>query len=283
MFNLALIFVICLILTTIHPGNCLISSRPASLQPTTPAKHSVRASTPSAVWHTPQRTLKMEEHHKEGTESQRAELAPTKYSNSPDLHEGAAGMQLLQQQKPESAAATEQTAAATAMPTAASKVESPPSAAAEGGEVYGSVSSNILKEPYERGMGKMYTESQNIVQMLQDSLKASNGLKSAANISSKLRGEIVKDVDALRHTLHKEHENLTLLREYEQQQDALLKAQLGYLTPLSVEGAKTQEEDATETSRNRNAVENAYTSQAAHPMGASMAAFSFCLLVAVGL
>lgn len=90
----------------------------------------------------------------------------------------------------------------------------------------------LLELPYDEGIYAIWAQSHAMASALKEGLAESRALKEAANISSKLRGEIVKDVDALSQTLEQEHANLGMLRQYEREQDALLKAQLGYLTPI---------------------------------------------------
>lgn len=90
----------------------------------------------------------------------------------------------------------------------------------------------LLELPYEEGVYAIWAQSHAMANTLKEGLVESQALKEAANISVKLRGEIVKDVDALSRTLEQEHANLAVVRQYEREQDALLKAQLGYLTPI---------------------------------------------------
>ncbi|CDJ53592.1 hypothetical protein, conserved [Eimeria brunetti] len=224
--------------------------------------------------------------------SSKSEAAAPEHKKGAASHEGAAGEQHLQQQKAESAAAAAPSAEpsgapsakASAAPSAAKPAE--PSAAAAAAAAEGAIEStaakveSLLKKPYEEGMGKMFSEGQHIVQMLQEGLRASRALKAAAKISARLRGEIVKDVEALKDTLHKEHQNLTLLRKYEQEQDALLKAQLGYLTPLNGEtkAEATAQTTSTETAQ-VSAVRGAYSSQAKQTMGIPAAVSVVCVLL----
>lgn len=90
----------------------------------------------------------------------------------------------------------------------------------------------LLELPYEEGIHAIWAQSQAMASALKEGLAESRALKEAAKISMKLRGEIVKDVDALSQTLEQEQANLAVLRQYEREQDELLKAQLGYLTPI---------------------------------------------------
>ncbi|CDJ29258.1 uncharacterized protein EMH_0003410 [Eimeria mitis] len=208
--------------------------------------------------------------------------SPAAASGTGQGPEGSGGQQPVHE-KPESTAAAAQPAAGAAASTATA-APSPAAASGTGKGPEGSGIESISKEPYEKGMGKLYTEGQHIVQMLQESLRASRGLKSAEDISAKLRGEIVKDVEALRDTLHKEHQNLTLLRKYEREQDALLKAQLGYLMPSGIEETAEGEEEAAEPkAEEAHAVTSAYTSEAAQLPDVSLLVAFFSLFLVLGL
>ena len=316
-----LLFVFCLLVASISPGYGLVLSRPAALQAATATEHASKPHTPQqGPQHTPQPLPEVDEHQTEVGSKTEASASSSRPTTSTETHEGAAQEQQLQQQKPESAAeaappaataapsaaeeAAPSTAAAEPAPRPATTASSgaaaaplaavaAPSAAAEGGERSpSSVLREILRAPYEEGVGRLYTEGKNLVDMLQQSLKASRGLTAAANISSKLRGDIVKDVEALRDTLQKEHDNLLLLQQYERQQEALLKSQLGYLAPLIAkgkagdekekEGEKKEKQDQKLKQIYPNPLQSTYTSRAAPTSGVSAAAFvSFLLFVLI--
>ncbi|OEH77048.1 hypothetical protein cyc_05136 [Cyclospora cayetanensis] len=89
-----------------------------------------------------------------------------------------------------------------------------------------------LDQTYGKGMYALRSGASAVANMLEHGLAEAKALKEAAKISSKLRGQIVKDVEALSDTLRQEHQNITLLREFERNQDELLKQQLGYLLPI---------------------------------------------------
>ncbi|KAL8436320.1 hypothetical protein ACSSS7_001871 [Eimeria intestinalis] len=91
----------------------------------------------------------------------------------------------------------------------------------------------LLQMPFGGGVRALLSQSKSLLSLLQTGLIGSQALDEAAKLSTKLRGDIVKDVEALSHTLEQEHANLSVLRRYEREQDALLKAQLGYLLPIA--------------------------------------------------
>ncbi|KAL8453019.1 hypothetical protein Emag_002105 [Eimeria magna] len=91
----------------------------------------------------------------------------------------------------------------------------------------------LLQMPFGSGIHAILSQSKELVSMLHAGLVGSQALDEAAKLSTKLRADIVKDVDALSHTLEQEQANLSVLRRYEREQDALLKAQLGYLMPIN--------------------------------------------------
>ncbi|KAL8428919.1 hypothetical protein Efla_005707 [Eimeria flavescens] len=85
----------------------------------------------------------------------------------------------------------------------------------------------LLQMKFGEGIRAVLSQSKTVVSMLDEGLKGSQALDEAARLSIQLRAEIVRDVEALSHILQQEHENLGVLRRYEREQDALLKAQLG--------------------------------------------------------
>ncbi|KAL8269833.1 hypothetical protein Esti_006247 [Eimeria stiedai] len=91
----------------------------------------------------------------------------------------------------------------------------------------------LLQMPFGGGIQAILSQSEALVSMLHAGLVGSQALDEAAKLSTELRADIVKDVEALSHILVQEHANLSVLRRYEREQDALLKAQLGYLMPIT--------------------------------------------------
>lgn len=92
---------------------------------------------------------------------------------------------------------------------------------------------------FENGLESLLENSRKVAENVKTALEESRALNHIGKMAGRVRREIETDVNALRKTLEEESANLGLLQKYQQQENLVLRNQLGYLSPPTVQRKHT--------------------------------------------